>query len=92
MTDLYDLVFSGGAALTDRIIDEMLEGDTMETEELEIKEDVPGAAPVPGLGLGDILKYGTLLEKIIPLLVSGEGEFDFKFHGIRKHIAITNLT
>jgi hypothetical protein len=87
----YDLVFWGEMPMSDQVIHEMMKGDTME-KELEIKEDVPGAEAVPGLGLGEVLKYAGLLEKIIPILLAGEGEFDFKFKGVRKHIAITNLT
>lgn len=87
----YDPAFWSEAQITSRYIDRILEGDTME-KELEIKEDVPGADAAPGLGLGDVIKYAGLLEKIIPILLAGEGEFDFKFHGINKHIAITNLT
>ena len=61
----------------------------MHKEEIEIKEDAPGAAP--GLGLGDIIKYADLLQKVITILAQGEGGFDLKYKGIRKHIEITNI-
>ena len=88
MTDLARL---SSEEITSRYIDAILQGDTMDTQELEIKEDAPGARQAPGLGLGDIIKYGDLLAKIIAILAAGEGEFDFKYHGIRKHVQITNI-
>lgn len=77
--------------ITAQLIDEILRGDIMGNEELEIKDDAPGAAPVQGLGLGDIIKYGPVIQKVIQILTTGEGEFDVKVGGIRKHVAISNL-
>jgi len=61
----------------------------MDNQEIVIQEDAPGAAP--GISFGDILKYGALLTKLIEILTAGEGGFDVKFKGIRKHVEITNL-
>lgn len=61
-----------------------------ETQEIEIQE-TQGAGPLQGLGLGDIIKYGPVIQKVIELVTSGEGEFDVKVGAIRKHIAVTNL-
>lgn len=58
-------------------------------KEIEIQDDAPGAAP--GISFPDIIKYGALLQKLIEILAQGEGGFDVKFKGIRKHVEITNL-
>lgn len=59
-------------------------------EEIVVAEQAPGAV-APGLGLGDIIKYGPVLSKLISLLTSGEGEFDVKIGSIRKHVSVTNI-
>ena len=59
-----------------------------QVEEIEVQE-TPGAAP--GISFGDLIKWAPVLQKVIQLLMSGEGEFDVKAGAIRKHIKITNL-
>lgn len=65
----------------------------MDDQDTIVIEETQGAAPLQGLSLGDIIKYGPVVQKVIDLIVilKGEGGFDVKVGPIRKHIEVTDL-
>lgn len=63
----------------------------MDDQDTIVIEETQGAAPLQGLSLGDIIKYGPVVQKVIDLILKGEGGFDVKVGPIRKHIEVTDL-
>ncbi len=63
-------------------------GQQQPEQEYEIKE-TPGGAADPGIGLGDLIKYASILGPIIGALTSaGKVSFVVKALGVRKRVTV----
>lgn len=63
----------------------------MDDQDTIVIEETQGAEHLQGLSMGDIIKYGPVVQKVIDLILKGTGGFDVKLGAIRKHIEITDI-
>jgi hypothetical protein len=66
----------------------------MDTEEIVIPEDAPGAPPMPEGGLGSLIgllaKFGPAIQQFVSGLISGTASFKVSYHGLTRWVSISD--
>jgi hypothetical protein len=66
----------------------------MDTKEIVIEEEVPGAPPMPEGGLGSLIgllaKFGPAIQQFVSGLISGTATFTVAYHGLKRWVTISD--